>query len=150
MQFVFLTCLNVIFFMVKSQILFMDQFSCMNKIFFVVLQYKSEENFAPSKDYKALVNAFYSQRSKGKSYRSGPSSKDRNRMCTHRGKTNDTVDNCSDIFVKPTIGRCETGSSNTRLHNMLSGMIPFSRRIALGSNVGGDVYAVCNHVWRES
>lgn len=79
--------------MVKSQILFMDQFSSMNKIFFVVLQYKSQENFAPSKDYKALVNAFDSQRSKGKSYISGPSSKDRNHMCIHRGKTNHTVDN---------------------------------------------------------
>lgn len=145
-----MTCLNVIFFMVKSQNLFMDQFSSMIKIFFVVLQYKSQENFAPFKDYKAFVNAFDSQRSKGKSYRSGPYSKDRNRICTHRGKTNHKVDNCSDIFVKSTIGRCETGSSDARLHNMLSDMIPSNRRIALGSNVGVDVYAICNHVWRES
>jgi hypothetical protein len=87
----FLTGLNEQFAVVKSQILLMDPFPTMNKIFSMVIQHERQIQLPiPNDESQTLINVADSKRfgARNNAFKHGV------RVCTFCSKTNHTVENC--------------------------------------------------------
>jgi hypothetical protein len=86
----FLTCLNDHYSMVRSQILLMEPFPQLNSAFGMIIQHENL-NILDNNDDQTSVSVNLAKKAYGKN--SYPSFKS-DKMCTHCGKNNHTIDNC--------------------------------------------------------
>lgn len=91
----FLTGLNDIFSVVRSQILLMEPLPSMNRIFSMVLQHERQGNFASTEESHALINVVGNKKPYVKYNNSThPSTTSRSKVCTHCGRIGHTIDVC--------------------------------------------------------